>query len=237
MSKKNLIINERIAKRLSKSGVGSRRQCESYIIAGRVKINGKKIYSPALNVILKDKVEFDNKLVKRQNDLKVWSYYKPPGLIVSKNDDRGRKTIYQNLPKEFENILTVGRLDYHSEGLLLMTNDGYYKRKMELPSNNYIRRYKVKVKIKNKNFSENLFFKFMKPFILDGQKMKPMKIEVLNKDSNNAWLRIELKEGKYREIRRVLEKINLDVLRLIRISYGKFYLGNLKKGNYKEEKL
>ena len=237
MSKKNLIINERIAKRLSKSGVGSRRQCESYIIAGRVKINGKKIYSPALNVILKDKVEFDNKLVKRQNDLKVWSYYKPPGLIVSKNDDRGRKTIYQNLPKEFENILTVGRLDYHSEGLLLMTNDGYYKRKMELPSNNYIRKYKVKVKIKNKNFSENLFLKFMKPFILDGQKMKPMKIEVLNKDSNNAWLRIELKEGKYREIRRVLEKINLDVLRLIRISYGKFYLGNLKKGNYKEEKL
>ena len=118
-----------------------------------------------------------------------------------------------------------------------MTNDGDYKRKMELPSNNYIRRYKVKVKIKNKNFSENLFLKFMKPFILDGQKMKPMKIEVLNKDSNNAWLRIELKEGKYREIRRVLEKINLDVLRLIRISYGKFYLGNLKKGNYKEEKL
>lgn len=237
MSKKKLIINERIAKRLSKSGVGSRRQCESYIIAGRVKINGKKIYSPALNVILKDIVEFDNKLVKRQNNIKLWSYYKPPGLIVSKTDDRGRKTIYENLPTEFENILTVGRLDYHSEGLLLMTNDGDFKRKMELPSNNYIRKYKVKVKIKNKNFSDKIFLKFMKPFILDGQKMKPMKIEILNKDLNNVWLKIELKEGKYREIRRVLEKINLDVLKLIRISYGKFYLGNLKKGAYKEEKL
>ncbi len=237
MTKNITIINERLAKRLSRSGVGSRRQCEVLITSGRVLVNGKKITSPAINVSSNDKIELDNNVVVRNNELRIWKYHKPTGLIVSKKDDKGRKTIYDELPKSFSNVLTIGRLDYNSEGLLMMTNDGDFKRKMELPSNNYIRKYKVKVKINNKNFNEEIFEKFKKKFSLGNEILKPMKIKIINKNEKSAWLKVELREGKYREIRRSLMSVDLYVIRLIRISYGSFYLGDLHKGKFVEEKI
>jgi len=236
MTKNKIIINERLAKRLSRSGLGSRRKCEVYITSGRVLVNGVKITSPAINVSLKDKIELDNNLVVRNNEIKIWKYHKPTGLIVSNKDDKGRKTIYDELPFNFRNVLTIGRLDYNSEGLLIMTNDGDFKRKMELPSNNYIRKYKVKVKINNEKFDEEIFKKFKTKFSLDNEILKPMKIKIINKNEKSAWLKVELSEGKYREIRRSLNSVNLQVTKLIRISYGDFYLGDLKKGKFIEEK-
>ncbi|HSF92238.1 MAG TPA: pseudouridine synthase, partial [Paracoccaceae bacterium] len=222
---------ERIAKRLARAGIASRREVERMIEAGRISVNGKILESPALNVKPSDRILVDNKPVAVAEPTRVWRYHKPTGLVTSNSDEKGRETIFDRLPEDLPRVMTVGRLDLNSEGLLLLTNDGDLKRRLELPSTGWVRKYRVRAK--GEPTDESLA-PLRKGITVDGERFQPMSVTLDRQQASNVWLTIGLREGKNREIRRALEAVNLTVNRLIRVSYGPFQLGDLPEGAVEE---
>ncbi len=224
---------ERIAKVLSRAGIASRREAERLIELGEVKVNGKTITSPALNVTAKDKITVRGEPVGEPEPPRLWLYYKPEGLVTSASDEKGRDTVFDHLPEDMPRVMSIGRLDLNSEGLLLLTNDGELKRKLELPSTGWLRKYRVRVK---GNPTEPEIEPLRKGITVDGDRFQPMEVKIDRHQGANAWLTIGLREGKNREIRRAMNHIGLTVNRLIRISYGPFRLNELEPGEVEEVK-
>lgn len=222
---------DRIAKVLSRAGVASRREAERMIAEGRVKVNGTLIDSPALNVTSADRIIVDGKPLPQAEAPRLWLYNKPTGLVTSNSDEKGRRTIFDELPEDLPRVMTVGRLDLNSEGLLLLTNDGGIKRRLELPSTGWLRRYRVRI---NGRPRDEDFEPLRKGMVIDGERFQPMTVALDRQQGANAWLTIGLREGKNREIRRALEDIGFNVNRLLRLSYGPFQLGSLKLGEVEE---
>jgi 23S rRNA pseudouridine2605 synthase len=222
---------DRIAKVLARAGVASRREAERMIEAGRVSVNGKLLTSPALNVTASDKIVVDGKLIGEAEETRLWLYHKPTGLVTTNSDEQGRETVFDKLPEELPRVMTVGRLDLNSEGLLLLTNDGELKRKLELPSTGWLRKYRVRVK---GTPSEHMLAPLRNGIIIDREKFQPMSVTLDRQQGSNAWLTIGIREGKNREIRRAMDFVGLTVNRLIRVSYGPFQLGQLKTGHVEE---
>ncbi|WP_170758558.1 pseudouridine synthase [Ruegeria lacuscaerulensis] len=222
---------DRIAKVLARAGVASRREAERMIEAGRVAVNGKIIDSPALNVTAKDKITVDGKPVSEPEPSRLWLYHKPSGLVTTTRDEKGRATIFDNLPEDMPRVMSVGRLDLNSEGLLLLTNDGGIKRKLELPATGWLRKYRVRV---NGRPKDEDFAPLRRGLAIDGERFQPMTVTLDRQQGANAWLTIGLREGKNREIRRAMEDIGYAVNRLLRVSYGPFQLGTLKPGEVEE---
>ncbi|MGH1425124.1 MAG: pseudouridine synthase [Pseudooceanicola sp.] len=222
---------DRIAKVLSRAGVASRRDAEKLIADGKVQVNGTVLTSPALNVTSRDKIVVDGKPLKAPDPARMWLYHKPTGLVTTTRDEQGRATIFDKLPDDLPRVMTIGRLDLNSEGLLLLTNDGGIKRKLELPSTGWLRRYRARVKGAPKDED---FAALRAGGKVDGEVFQPMQITLDRQQGANAWITVSLREGKNREIRRAMESVGLTVNRLIRVSYGPFQLGQLKQGAVEE---
>lgn len=228
---KNTPPGERIAKVIARSGRASRREAERLIEAGRVTVNGTVIDRAALNVTPADKIAIDKKPLDAPEAPRLWLYHKPTGLVTTNKDEKGRATIYDDLPEDLPRVMSVGRLDLNSEGLLLLTNDGGIKRRLELPSTGWLRKYRVRV---NGRPTDDTLAPLRKGLVVDGQRFQPMQVSLDRQQGANAWLTIGLREGKNREIRRAMGDIGLTVNRLIRVSYGPFQLGELKSGAVEE---
>ena len=224
---------ERIAKVLSRAGIASRREAERMIEIGEVSVNGKVITSPALNVKPTDKILVSGKPIGEPEPARLWLYYKPEGLVTSNSDEKGRETVFDNLPPDLPRVMSVGRLDLNSEGLLLLTNDGELKRRLELPSTGWLRKYRVRV---NGNPTDPDLEPLRRGITIDGEKFQAMSVVLDRIQGANAWLTVGIREGKNREIRRAMSAINLTVNRLIRVSYGPFRLGDLTPGQVEEVK-
>jgi len=222
---------DRIAKVLARAGIASRRGAETIIAAGRVSVNGKQIDSPALNVTDKDTITVDGKPLRDPEPMRMWLYHKPAGLVTTDADEKGRRTIYDALPDDMPRVMSIGRLDINSEGLLLLTNDGGIKRKLELPSTGWMRRYRVRI---NGRPTDASLEPLRNGITVERERFQPMQVTLDRQQGANAWLTVGLREGKNREIRRAMESIGLAVNRLIRISYGPFQLGDLKPGAVEE---
>ncbi len=220
----------RIAKVIADSGYCSRREAEKLIFEGRVAVNGKIIESPAI-LISDESIKIDNKLINNKQKTRLWIFHKPAGFITSNFDPKNRKTIFNILPSDLPRLISIGRLDYNSEGLLLMTTNGELARYVELPKTGWIRKYRVRVHGK---INENRLKNLINGITIDNIKYKFSEVKIEKSQSTNSWLILSLKEGKNREIRKVMEFLGLKVNRLVRISYGPFNLGNLSKGNIKE---
>ncbi|WP_232831289.1 pseudouridine synthase [Pseudogemmobacter bohemicus] len=224
---------ERIAKLLSRRGVASRREAERLIEAGEVTVNGKVITSPALNVTGEERITVSGKALPEEEQARLWLYYKPEGLVTSAADEKGRDTVFDHLPEDLPRVMSVGRLDLNSEGLLLLTNDGGLKRRLELPSTGWLRKYRVRVN----GAADDLKLQPLREGItVEGERFKPMQVTIDRQQGANAWLTVGLREGKNREIRRAMSAIGLYVNRLIRVSYGPFRLGDLEPGQVEEIK-
>lgn len=224
-------MTERIAKFMARSGVCSRRQAEELIKQKRVTVDGKLIESPAFNVEGNEKILLDGEKLPQIEQTRLWLYHKPTGLLTTHRDTADRPTVFANLPSEMPRVISVGRLDLNSEGLLLLTNSGELSRKLELPANGWSRRYKVRVhgKVDIKKLAE-----LEKGVVIDGVQYGKVKIELESQNGSNSWLLVTLNEGKNREVRKLMKSIGLEVARLIRLSYGPFQLGSLQKGEVKE---
>ncbi|MFT5869109.1 MAG: 23S rRNA pseudouridine2605 synthase [Paracoccaceae bacterium] len=227
------ISGDRIAKVLARAGIASRRGAEEIIQEGRVSVNGKTITSPALNVTKTDRIVVDGKPLAEPERARLWLYHKPSGLVTTNSDEKGRMTIFDDLPADMPRVMTIGRLDLNSEGLLILTNDGDIKRHLELPSTGWLRKYRVRVKGDPEHVD---FSALRKGTEVDGVRYMPMDITFDRIQGSNAWLTIGLREGKNREIRRAMDDLGLTVNRLIRISYGPFRLNELKRSEVEEVK-
>jgi len=222
---------ERIAKRLSRAGVASRREAERMIEAGRVRLNGKALTTPAVTVTEFDRIEVDGKRVGEAEPARLWRYHKPEGLVTSARDEKGRPTVFDRLPMDLPRVMSIGRLDIASEGLLLMTNDGELKRRLELPATGWVRRYRVRV---HGVVTDRMVEPLLNGIRGDGVDYQPMQLQIDSQKGANAWLTVGIKEGKNREVRRAMEAVGLTVNRLIRIAYGPFQLGDLVAGQVDE---
>ena len=222
------VHTERIAKRIARAGICSRREAESRILDGRVKVNDEMITSPALNVKLNDKITIDGKLLPPREPSGLWRYYKSRGLVVSDRDEQNRETIFDRLPKNLPRLITVGRLDLDSEGLLLMTNDGDLARHLELPSTGWSRKYRVRAQ---GQIDPAKLAALADGVTIEGIRYGQVIARLDRQMTSNAWLTIAIREGKNREIRRIMDYLGHKVSRLIRISYGPFQLGNLEDGD------
>ncbi|QUJ77023.1 rRNA pseudouridine synthase [Sulfitobacter albidus] len=222
---------DRIAKVLARAGIASRREAERMIEAGRVAVNGQTLTSPALNVTDSDRITVDGKPVGPAEPARLWLFHKPTGLVTSARDDQGRETVFDAMPEDMPRVMSIGRLDLNSEGLLLLTNDGALKRRLELPSTGWLRRYRVRV---NGRPTDDVFDPLRKGIVADGEPFAPMEVTLDRQQGANAWLTVGLREGRNREIRRAMEVVGMRVNRLIRISYGPFQLGELPSGEVEE---
>jgi len=222
---------ERIAKRIARAGICSRRDAERLIALGRVRLNGKVLDSPAVLVTDADSIVCDGQPVGAAERTRVWRYHKPAGLVTTHRDPQGRPTVFDRLPDGLPRVVSVGRLDLSSEGLLLLTNDGELARKLELPAAGWIRRYRVRV---HGEVPPEILVGLERGITVDGVKYGPIKAVLDRQQGSNAWLTLSLKEGKNREIRRVMEHLGWPVSRLIRVAYGPFQLGSLPEGQVEE---
>ena len=218
---------ERIAKHIARAGICSRREAEKRIEDGRVTVNGETVMSPALNVSTTDSITVDGKPLPARAPARLWRYHKPRGLIVSARDDQGRQTIFDTLPDTMPRVLTVGRLDLDSEGLLLLTNDGGLARHLELPSTGWSRKYRVRVQGR---VDPEALPRLADGITIDGIRYGKVAAQLDRQMASNAWLTIAIREGKNREVRRIMEHLGHQVSRLIRLSYGPFQLGDLPSG-------
>ncbi|HEX9522404.1 MAG TPA: pseudouridine synthase [Reyranella sp.] len=222
---------ERIAKRLARAGLCSRRDAERWIAAGRVKVDGKLLETPAFTVTDKNQIEVDGKPLPGADRARLWRYHKPPGELVTARDPEGRRTIFDSLPSGTPRVVTVGRLDFMSEGLLLLTNDGGLARRLELPANGWIRRYRARV---HGTVDEARLAALANGITIEGVRYGAIQAKLDRQQRSNAWLEIALAEGKNREVRRVLTHLDLPVVRLIRVAFGPFHLGELERSHVDE---
>ena len=229
----NVNPGNRIAKILSRRGICSRRDAEKLILQGKVTVNGTLISSPALNLKETDVITVNGKTVGQEQQTKLWRYHKPLDLVTSTKDEKSRITVFETLPDHMPKVMSIGRLDINSEGLLLLTNDGQLKRNLELPSTGWVRKYRVRVRGRPTDEAVNPLKNGIK---IGREHFKPMDINIDKQQGANAWLSISIREGKNREIRRALEYVGFSVNRLIRIGYGPFRLLDLKPGEVVEVK-
>lgn len=217
----------RIAKAMAQAGLCSRREAERWIEAGRVSVNGKLLETPAVTVTGKDKITVDGKPLPEAETPRLWRYHKPKGLITTHNDPEGRKTVFSALPQSMPRVVSVGRLDVSTEGLLLLTNSGALARHLELPSTGWLRRYRVRAK---GQITQDRLDALKGGVEIDGVRYGAIDARLDREQGANSWLTVGLREGKNREVKRIAEHLGLDVNRLIRISFGPFSLGDLKTG-------
>ncbi len=222
---------ERIAKWLARAGVASRRDAEKLISGGRVRLGGKVVTTPATFIADGDAISVDNKPVAQPQRTRLFRYHKPAGLVTTHRDPEGRPTVFEKLPPGLPRVVSIGRLDLTSEGLLLLTNDGALARRLELPANGWLRRYRVRV-FGHPDPAD--LAALAQGIIIDGVHYASISAEMDARQGDNAWLTIGLQEGKNREIRRVLAHLGFRVSRLIRLAYGPFQLGALPKGAVEE---
>jgi len=224
---------ERIAKKIAHAGFCSRRDAERWIEAGRVTVNGKVQLSPAYNATAQDIITVDGKPLIGAEAPRLWRYYKPRGLVVSHRDEKDRDTVFDSLPDDLPRVISVGRLDLDSEGLLLLTNSGDLARYLELPDTGWTRKYRVRVR--GRVEAEKLTA-LSKGITIDGIHYRGVDASIDRQMDSNAWLTIILKEGKNREIRRIMEHLGYPVSRLIRVSFGPFKLNQMQDGEVEEVK-
>ncbi len=225
------IPGERIAKVMARAGLASRREAETWIAAGRVAVNGAVINSPALNVTPSDRIAVDGQPLPRRERTRLFIYHKPRGLVTTHSDPEGRPTIFRALPKDLPRLISVGRLDINTEGLLLLTNDGGLARVLELPATGWLRRYRVRALGR---VTQELLDRLRGGITVDGMRYGPIEASLDREQGANVWLTIGIREGKNREVRKVLETLDLQVNRLIRVAFGPFQLGELAEGAVKE---
>jgi 23S rRNA pseudouridine2605 synthase len=222
---------ERIAKLMARAGLCSRREAEEWIRQGRVVVNGRVIDSPALDIVERDIVAVDGAPLPQRERTRMFLYHKPRGLVTTHSDPEGRPTIFDNLPKNLPRLISIGRLDYNTEGLLLLTNDGGLKRVLELPDTGWLRRYRVRA---HGAIAQAQLDTLREGIEVDGVKYGPIEATLDSEQGANVWLTFAIREGKNREVRNVLAALGLEVNRLIRVSYGPFQLGELGEGEVSE---
>ena len=217
---------ERIAKRMARAGLCSRREAERWIESGRVQLNGQILTTPATIVTDEDDIIVDDKALPKKERTRLFLYHKPAGLVTSNKDEQGRTTIFDKLPKELPRVMTVGRLDINTEGLLALTNDGELARYLELPNNGFDRTYRVRA---YGHTSQTQLDKLKKGIVHNKIRYKGIEAVMEKQQGDNSWITVTLSEGKNREVRNVMEAVGLKVNRLIRTSYGPFQLGKIEK--------
>ncbi|NLH79580.1 MAG: pseudouridine synthase, partial [Phyllobacteriaceae bacterium] len=222
---------ERIAKVLARAGLCSRREAEEWVNAGRVAVNGTVLSSPAFTVTPSDRVTVDGVALPMKERTRLWLFHKPRGLVTTNQDPEGRPTVFSVLPEDMPRVVTVGRLDINTEGLLLLTNDGGVARVLELPSTGWLRRYRVRA---FGRVEESALKELREGISLDGVDYGPIEAEIERVQGSNLWLVLGLREGKNREVKRVLASLGLTVNRLIRVSFGPFQLADLDEGEIRE---
>jgi 23S rRNA pseudouridine2605 synthase len=222
---------DRIAKVLARAGLCSRREAERWIAEGRVAVNGRRLETPAAIVTDSDDITVDGRPIPAKQATRLWRYHKPRGRVTTARDPQGRPTVFDDLPAEMPRVVTVGRLDLNSEGLLLLTNDGELKRRLELPATGWTRRYRVRV---HGAIDPAALAPLAEGITIEGVRYGPVRAALDRQQGGNAWLTMSLTEGKNREIRRICEHLGWQVSRLIRLAYGPFQLGNLAPGAVEE---
>ena len=222
---------ERIAKVIARAGICSRRDAEKLILDGRVKLDGALVTSPAINVTENNVVQVDDKPLAPPDAARMWRYHKPSGLVTTHKDEKGRPTVFASLPRHLGRMVSVGRLDFNSEGLLLLTNDGEIARRMEVPASGWTRVYRARLfgKVTQADLD-----RLATGIIIDGVKYGPIIADLERSKGMYSWATVKLKEGKNREVKRVMERLGLKVARLIRTAYGPFQLGQLAEGQVEE---
>jgi 23S rRNA pseudouridine2605 synthase len=224
---------ERIAKVVSRAGLASRRDAEQWIVQGRVTVNGRVINSPALDVTANDVITVDGKPLPQRERTRLFLFHKPRGLMTTHADPEGRPTVFDNLPEGLPRLISIGRLDFNTEGLLLLTNDGGLARALELPDTGWLRRYRVRA---HGEVTQAQLDELKKGIEVDGVKYGPIDATLERDQGANVWLVFAIREGKNREVRNVMAHLGLEVNRLIRVSYGPFQLGELAEGEVEEVK-
>jgi 23S rRNA pseudouridine2605 synthase len=222
---------ERIAKAIARSGLCSRRDAERMIAEGRVLLDGEIVASPARNVTQNNVIQVDGKPLTAREPARLWRYHKPSGLVTTHKDERGRPTVFANLPQSLGRVVSVGRLDYNSEGLLLLTNDGEIARRLEVPSAGWVRKYRARL---FGRVTQVDLDKLATGITIAGVVYGPIVADIERSKGVYSWATVSLKEGKNREIKRVMESLGLKVARLIRTAYGPFQLGHLAEGQVEE---
>lgn len=229
--KESAFEGERIAKAIARAGLCSRRDAERLIGEGRVKLNGKVLTSPAVNVKPSDDVRIDGQPLPQKEESRLWRYHKPAGLVTSHKDPEGRRTVFDALREQLPRVISIGRLDINTEGLLLLTNDGELARLLELPATGWVRRYRVRAYGKP---DPAALARLAGGVTLEGIHYGPIEAALDKAQGDNAWLNIAIREGKNREVKKICEHLGLTVNRLIRVAFGPFQLGDLERGGIAE---
>ena len=224
---------ERVAKVIARAGLCSRRDAERLVADGRVALNGKVLTTPAVTVGPQDRIDVDGAPIAARERTRLWLFHKPKGLVTTNRDPQGRPTVFSALPADMPRVLSVGRLDINTQGLLLLTNDGGLARVLELPATGWLRRYRVRA---HGSVEQPVLDALAHGVTIDGMVYGAVDARIDRVQGSNVWLTVALREGKNREVKRVLEHLGLTVTRLIRVSYGPFQLGDLKRGEVREVK-